>query len=43
MDGEPDLDANGVTVRTHTAADAARLVRMDQQITGRNRTEWYEG
>jgi GNAT superfamily N-acetyltransferase len=43
MDGEPDLDDHGVTVRTLAAGDAARLTRMDQQITGRNRTEWYAG
>ena len=41
MDGERDGD--GVIVRTLNAADAPRLVRMDQEITGRNRTEWYEG
>ena len=41
MDGERDGD--GVIVRTLTAADAPRLVRIDQEITGRNRTEWYEG
>jgi GNAT superfamily N-acetyltransferase len=41
MDG--DTDGDGVIVRTLTAADAARLVRIDQEITGRNRTEWYEG
>ena len=39
MDGERD----GLIVRTLTAADAPRLVRIDQEITGRNRTEWYEG
>jgi GNAT superfamily N-acetyltransferase len=39
MDGERD----GVMVRTLTAGDAPRLVRIDQAITGRNRTEWYEG
>ena len=39
MDGERD----GVIVRTLTAADAPRLVRIDQEITGRNRTEWYVG
>lgn len=39
MDGERD-DMN---VRTLTAADAPRLVRMDQALTGRNRTAWYEG
>ena len=39
MDGERD----GVIVRTLTAADGSRLVRIDQAITGRNRTAWYEG
>jgi len=39
MDGERD----GLIVRTLTAADAPRLVRIDQALTGRNRTEWYEG
>ena len=39
MDGERD----DVNVRTLTASDAPRLVRMDQAITGRNRTAWYEG
>jgi GNAT superfamily N-acetyltransferase len=33
---------DGVTVRLLTLADAPRLVRMDQAITGRNRTAWYE-
>jgi ribosomal protein S18 acetylase RimI-like enzyme len=39
MDGERD----GLTVRSLIATDAPRLVRMDQAITGRNRTGWYEG
>ena len=39
MDGERD----GVIVRTLQPEDAPRLVRMDQAITGRNRTAWYEG
>ena len=39
MDGE----SNGVTVRTLAPGDVARLVRMDEQITGRNRKTWYEG
>jgi len=39
MDGERD----GLIVRTLTAADAPRLVRIDQALTGRNRKEWYEG
>jgi len=38
-----DEEQNGVTVRLLTLADAPRLVRMDQAITGRNRTAWYEG
>lgn len=38
MDGEGD----GLTVRTLRAADVARLVRMDEQITGRHRQAWYE-
>ncbi|HEY7411924.1 MAG TPA: GNAT family N-acetyltransferase [Vicinamibacteria bacterium] len=38
-----DGDGNGVIVRTLGAADAARLVRIDQAITGRNRTAWYDG
>ncbi len=38
-----DEECNGVTVRLLTLADAPRLVRMDQAITGRNRTAWYEG
>jgi GNAT superfamily N-acetyltransferase len=32
-----------VRVRTLGLADVARLVRMDQAITGRNRSAWYEG
>jgi GNAT superfamily N-acetyltransferase len=38
-----DEERDGVTVRLLTLADAPRLVRMDQSITGRNRTAWYEG
>jgi len=38
-----DEERDGVTVRLLTLADAPRLVRMDQTITGRNRTAWYEG
>ena len=41
MDGEEQTD--GVTVRTLTNADVARLVRMDERATGRNRSAWYEG
>jgi GNAT superfamily N-acetyltransferase len=32
-----------VLVRTLELADVARLVRMDQAITGRNRSTWYQG
>jgi GNAT superfamily N-acetyltransferase len=32
-----------VRVRLLTLGDAPRLVRMDQAITGRHRTGWYEG
>ncbi|MDQ5872907.1 MAG: GNAT family N-acetyltransferase [Acidobacteriota bacterium] len=39
MDGEPD----NVLVRSLRQEDAPRLVRMDQAITGRNRSAWYEG
>ncbi len=38
-----DEERDRVTVRLLTLADAPRLVRMDQAITGRNRTAWYEG
>jgi predicted N-acetyltransferase YhbS len=52
MDGERDGVSVGVSdeagggdvvVRTLTAADGPRLVRIDQAITGRNRTAWYAG
>ena len=39
MDGEPD----DVLVRNLKPEDLPRLVRMDQAITGRNRSAWYEG
>lgn len=38
-----DEERDGVKVRLLNLADAPRLVRMDQAITGRNRTAWYEG
>lgn len=41
MDGEEQT--NGVTVRALTRGDVARLVRMDERATGRNRRAWYEG
>lgn len=39
MDGESD----GVIIRSLELADAPRLVRMDQRLTGRNRSAWYDG
>ena len=39
MAGQPDA----VVVRSLKREDASRLVRMDQAITGRNRSTWYEG
>jgi GNAT superfamily N-acetyltransferase len=41
MDGEEPAD--GVRIRTLARQDVARLVRMDEQETGRNRKAWYEG
>jgi GNAT superfamily N-acetyltransferase len=38
-----DVGVSEVVVRTLTAADGPRLVRIDQAITGRNRTAWYAG
>ncbi len=40
MDGD---GGDSLTIRTLRAEDVARLVRMDEQITGRNRKAWYEG
>jgi GNAT superfamily N-acetyltransferase len=41
MDGEEPTD--GVRIRALVRQDVARLVRMDEQETGRNRKAWYEG
>jgi GNAT superfamily N-acetyltransferase len=38
-----DVESDAVVVRSLRQEDAARLVRMDQAITGRNRSAWYEG
>lgn len=38
-----DGDRDDLIIRSLTLNDAARLVRIDQQITGRNRKAWYEG
>lgn len=37
-----DEEANGVILRALRASDGERLVRMDERITGRNRSVWYE-
>jgi GNAT superfamily N-acetyltransferase len=34
---------SGITVRTLDARDGARLVRIDEAITGRRRQAWFEG
>jgi ribosomal protein S18 acetylase RimI-like enzyme len=39
MDGQP----TNVLVRSLRLSDGPRLTRMDQAITGRNRSAWYEG
>lgn len=39
MDGE----RSDLIVRTLTADDCARLVAMDERVTGRGRREWYAG
>ena len=41
MDG--DEHSNGLTIRTLAREDVTRLVRMDERITGRNRSTWYAG
>ncbi len=41
MDGEGESES--LTARTLVPGDAARLVRIDQRLTGRNRSAWYEG
>ena len=41
MDGEGESES--LTIRTLVPGDAARLVRIDQRLTGRNRSAWYEG
>lgn len=38
-----DSQFDGVLVRSLRLSDAQRLVQMDQAITGRNRSAWYEG
>ena len=47
MDGNGNANGNnndnGLTIRTLAWQDVARLVRMDERATGRNRRAWYEG
>jgi len=38
-----DLEPDGVTIRVLRLSDTPRLARIDQRLTGRNRTAWYEG
>jgi predicted N-acetyltransferase YhbS len=38
-----DNESDSLSVRTLRAGDVARLVRIDEQITGRNRKAWFEG
>ena len=42
MDGEHG-EHGDAHIRTLKADDCARLVRMDHEISGRNRRAWYEG
>lgn len=35
-------EENGLILRALRSSDCSRLVRMDERITGRNRTLWYE-
>ena len=37
-----DEKENGLILRTLQPSDGPRLVRMDERITGRNRSVWYE-
>jgi GNAT superfamily N-acetyltransferase len=37
-----DIVSDGVTVRLLGRTDLDRLVRMDEALTGRNRSVWYE-
>lgn len=41
MDGQGESES--LRVRTLAPGDVARLVRIDQRLTGRNRSAWYEG
>jgi len=38
-----DSTIDGVVVRSLKLSDGPRLTRLDQAITGRNRSAWYEG
>lgn len=37
-----DQEENGLILRALKPSDGARIVRMDERITGRNRSVWYE-
>jgi predicted N-acetyltransferase YhbS len=38
-----DLGQDDLTIRTLQLSDAPRLTKIDHQITGRQRSAWYEG
>lgn len=38
-----DVGSGEASIRALKPQDCARLVRMDQEISGRNRRAWYEG
>lgn len=42
-DGNGDGNNNGLKIRTLVREDVARLARMDERATGRNRRAWYDG
>jgi ribosomal protein S18 acetylase RimI-like enzyme len=38
-----DIQPGDILVRRLTGDDAPRLVKIDREVTGRNRAAWYEG
>lgn len=43
LSGDPCGPPGALAIRTLAPEDIARLVRMDERSTGRNRKAWYEG
>lgn len=41
-DGLSPLEAVGLVIRQLQASDVPRLIKLDEMITGRRRTEWFE-